>query len=218
MTEAYTDRVKQYIRELFASDDGALRRSQESAEVAGLPGISIGPEEGRFLQLVAMSTGARRALEIGTLAGYSGIWIARGLPTDGTLVTLELDEKHAEVARQSFAEAGLSHMVDVRVGPALKTLEELQGEEPFDLVFIDADKTEYPDYLEGVLKLTQPGSMILAHNVFMKGKVVDEDRERPVEAVREFNRLLAEHPALESTLIPLRDGMSLTVVREVREQ
>ncbi len=209
-----TQQLKQYVRRLYATDDAALQGAQEAATDEGLPGISIGPEEGRFLQLVATAIGAQRALEVGTLAGYSGIWIVRGLGQEGRLVTLESEPRHAEVARASFARAGIGDRVDVKVGPALESLARLGDVEPFDLVFLDADKSEYPAYLDWALRLTRPGSAILAHNVYMGGRVADPHSDGAVEAVREFNRRLSEEPTLESTLIPLRDGMSLSIVRE----
>jgi caffeoyl-CoA O-methyltransferase len=213
-TEYYPEAVRPYVRELFAVEDEALRSISPAAQAAGLPSISVGPEEGRFLQLIGTAIGARRALEIGTLAGYSGVWIARGLAQDGMLVTIEADTRHAEVARESFARAGLAARSDVRVGKALDVLPTLQSEAPFDLVFIDAEKDEYPDYLDWVMRLTRPGSAIVAHNVFRQGQVAQPSDDPQVEGIREFNRRLADDSRLESTLIPLRDGMSLSIVRE----
>lgn len=215
MTEDYSPEVKTYVQQLFAVEDEALSRVAELAAEADLPGISIGPLEGRFLQVVAAAVGARRALEIGTLAGYSGIWIARGLGPDGRLVTLEADPRHAAVARRSFRAAGLADRVEVRVGLALETLPGLVAEAPFDLVFIDADKESCPTYLDWALRLTRPGAAILAHNVFAHGDIVRSDADERVAARREFNRRLAEDQRLVSTLVPLRDGLSLSIVRDL---
>lgn len=206
--------LKAYVADLFAAEDEVLRGIGESAAAAGLPAIAIGPEEGRFLQLAAAAVGAHRALEIGTLAGYSGVWIARALPPGGRLLTLEMQPSTAEVARRNFALAGLADRVEVRVGPALDTLPTLVTEPPFDLVFIDADKESYPHYLDWALRLTRPGAAILAHNVYLGGDVVRSDGSARIDAVRAFNRRLAEDPRLVSTLVPLRDGMSFSIVRQ----
>jgi len=211
--ENYPPSVRDYVRQHFASEDEALRGIGPAATAAGLPSISIGPEEGRYLQLTAEAIGARRALEIGTLGGYSGVWIARGLAPGGLLVTIEMDPRHADVARRSFERAGVADRTDIRVGRALEVLPSLESEPRFDRVFIDADKTEYPDYLDWALRLTRPGSVIAAHNVFRRGQVVAPSDDPQVEATREFNRRIAADPRLESTLLPLRDGMSFSVVR-----
>lgn len=210
----YPPDVRAYVRQLFNMEDDALRSIGPAAEAAGLPSISIGPDEGRFLQLVARAIDARRALEIGTLAGYSGVWIARGLAPDGVLVTIEVDPRHAEVARASFDRAGVADRTDVRLGPALTVLPTLEREAPFDFVFIDAVKSEYPAYLDWALRLTGPGAVVAAHNVFRGGRVTEPSADPDVEATREFNRRLASDPLLDSTLVPLRDGLSLSIVRE----
>lgn len=214
MDSNYPDEMRQYVQSLFASEDEVLSRIGESAADAGLPGISIGAEEGRFLQLVATAVGASRALEIGTLAGYSGIWLARGLKPDGELVTLEQESRHAEVAERMFDAAGLAGRVTIMTGPALESLPQLVGGPAFDVVFIDADKQAYPEYLDWALQLARPGAAILAHNTFMGGRVARRGGDEPVAAMREFNRRLAEDPRLLSTLVPLRDGISLSIVRE----
>jgi predicted O-methyltransferase YrrM len=205
--------LKAYVAALFAPEDEMLRRVHEAAAAAELPAISIGPEEGRFLQLAAAAVGARRALEIGTLAGYSGLWIARALPPSGRLITVEIEPATAEVARRNFALAGVADRVEIRVGPALAVLPELAGEPPFDLVFLDADKEAYPEYLDWALRLTRPGAAILAHNVHLQGEVVRSDGGPRVQAMRAFNQRLATDPRLVSTLVPLRDGMSFSIVR-----
>lgn len=209
----YPQPVREYVRSLYATEDDVLRGIGPSATAAGVPSIAIGPDEGRFLQLIGLAIGARRALEIGTLAGYSGVWIARGLAPDGLLVTVEADPRHAEVAGETFRRAGLASRTDIRVGPALQVLPTLASEPPFDLVFIDAAKDEYPDYLDWALKLTRPGAVIAAHNVFRRGEVVAPSTDPLVESTREFNRRLADDPRLASTLLPLRDGLSFSIVR-----
>jgi len=212
MNEGYNPDVQSYVRDLFAAEDDILRGIGPAAAAAGLPPISIGPEEGRFLQVVAAAIGARRALEIGTLAGYSGVWIARALGPEGKLITLDNNARHAEVAARTFERAGLAGRVEVRVGGALDLLPALAGEPPFDLVFVDADKESYPAYLDWSLKLTRPGAAILAHNVYLHGDIVVPDGTARVAGMREFNRRLAEDPRLQSTLVPLRDGMALAIV------
>jgi caffeoyl-CoA O-methyltransferase len=210
----YPPELGDYAAGLFAREDAVLSAVADRAAAAGLPAIALEPLEGRFLQVVVAAVGAKRALEIGTLAGYSGLWIARGLPADGRLVTLEADEAHAQVARETFREAHLADRVEIRVGDARETLPVLAGEAPFDFVFIDADKPAYPEYLDWALRLTRPGAAILAHNVFLGGDIASAPDDERVGAMRAFNRRLAEDPRLASTLLPLRDGMALAIVRE----
>jgi predicted O-methyltransferase YrrM len=188
-----------FLEELYVPPDPALESALRRAEEAGLPEIQVHPAEGRLLRMMAELCGARSILEIGTLAGYSTIHLARALPEDGRLVTLELEERHAEVARENLAEAGLSGRVEVRVGEAEKLLEAMVdgGEGPFDLVFIDADKGGYPAYLEWALRLTRPGAVILADNVIRGGGVLDPD-----DAMRGFNEKLARDPRLSAVVIP----------------
>ncbi len=213
MSDEYSPAVQSYARALFMPEDEILAGIGPAAAAEGLPAISIGPEEGRFLQVVATATGARRALEIGTLAGYSGVWIARALGPGGRLVTLEYDPHHAAVARRTFDRAGLADRVEIRLGAALDLLPALAGEAPFDLVFIDADKESYPEYLDWALKLTRPGAAILAHNVYLHGGIATPDGSPRNAGMRAFNQRLAEDPRLDATLVPLRDGMALAVVR-----
>lgn len=214
MSDDYTPAVQTYSRGLFAPEDEALTGIGPAATAAGLPAISIGPEEGRFLQVVAAAVGARRALEIGTLAGYSGVWIARALGPEGRLVTLEFDPHHAAVAAQNFERAGLADQVEIHIGAALDLLPALASEPPFDLVFIDADKESYPEYLDWALKLCRPGAAILAHNVYLGGSIATADGSPRNTAVRAFNQRLSDDPRLDAMLVPLRDGMSLAVVRD----
>ena len=213
MRNDFTPEVSAYVDALFAPEDAALAKIRQTAESAGLPAISIGPQEGRLLQVVAAAVGARRALEIGTLAGYSGLWIARALDVGGHLVTIEMDADRAALARDLFAAAGMADRVTVLEGSALEVLPTLTVEPPFDLVFIDADKESYPQYLDWALKLTHPGAAILAHNVFLDGEIVRDDDTARIKAMRAFNERLATDPRLESTLVPVRDGMSVAIVR-----
>jgi caffeoyl-CoA O-methyltransferase len=211
-------RIDSYVEGLFAPPDpvleGALRRSRE----AGLPEIQVSPAEGTLLRLLAEIAGAMRILEIGTLGGYSTIHLARALPEDGLLISLEVDERHAGVARQNIAEAGLEGVVEVRVGDARKLLARMvkEGEGPFDLTFIDADKGGYPEYLEWGIRLSRPGSLILGDNAIRGGSVLDagDDTSR---VIREFNENLAQDPRLSATVLPLIreriDGLAVARVR-----
>jgi predicted O-methyltransferase YrrM len=212
--------VDRYLDGALAISDPVLEAAAAAAKAAGLPEIQVAPNQGRLLQLLALSLGARRILEIGTLGGYSAIWMARALPPDGRLVTLELDPGHAEVARRNLAHAGLSHLVDLRVGPALETLPKLvaEGAGPFDLVFVDADKASMPRYFEWSLKLARPGALLVFDNVVRDGAVMDAASEDPsVRAVRQlFERLVAD-PRVTSTALQTvgskgYDGLAITRV------
>ena len=218
--ERWTD-VDVHLASLYPSDralDAALQRSRE----ADLPEIAVSPMQGRLLQLLALSIGARAILEVGTLGGYSAIWLARALPADGLLVTLEADAHHAEVARGNIAAAGVTN-VDVVVGVAQESMPQLISNQagPFDMVFIDADKSGYPDYLRWSLELTRPGSIIVGDNVVRHGEILDaQDDNRDVQGIREFNRMVASDPRLFSTIIQTvgvkgHDGLAIAVVRDV---
>ncbi|APU17631.1 MULTISPECIES: O-methyltransferase [Actinoalloteichus] len=181
---------------------------------ARAPKIQIQAEAGAALTTLLMAAGARRVLEIGTLFGYSGVWIGRALPADGTLDTLELSPAHAEAAREWFERAGLGSKVTVHVGAALDTLGTLTG--PYDAVFIDADKTEYPDYLDRCLPLLRPGGLLIADNLFRRGAVAastGEGVDERAAAVRVFAERIAGDPRLQSTVLPLGDGLSVSVLR-----
>lgn len=209
--------IDSYIEELFAPPDptleDALRRSRE----AGLPEIQVSPNEGALLRLLAEIAGARRVLEIGTLGGYSTIHLARALPADGSLVSLEVDEHNAGIARENITEAGVGDRVEVRVGDARKLLAQMvdDGEGPFDLVFIDADKGGYPEYLERALQLSRPGSLILGDNAIRDGSVLDA-KDETTRAIREFNEALAKNPRLSAIVLPLIrervDGLAIARV------
>ncbi len=197
--ELWTE-VDRYIADLLLPPDPALDAAQAAAAAAGLPAISVSAPQGKLLQLLARTVGARDILEIGTLAGYSAIWLARALPPGGRLVTLEADPKHAEVARANMAGAGLAGLADVRLGKALDTLPTLTG--PFDLSFIDADKANIPDYFDWALKLSRPGSLIVVDNVVRGGAVLDGQSPDPsVKGVRRFNAMLAVETRVSATTI-----------------
>ena len=200
-------RIDTYIGELFAPPDPALEGALRRSRAVGLPEIQISPTEGKLLRLLAEIAGVRRILEIGTLGGYSTIHLAGALPEDGLLVSLEVDERNAGVARENIAEAGLESVVEVRVGDARELLARMfeEGEGPFDLTFIDADKGGYPEYLEWALRLSRPGSLILGDNAIMGGSVI-EPEEGSAQAIRQFNERLAQDPRLSAIVLPLIRG------------
>jgi predicted O-methyltransferase YrrM len=212
--------VDRYITELLVRPDAALQAAVETSAAAGLPEIAVTPSQGKLLWLLARLQGARSILEIGTLGGYSTIWLARALPPGGRLVTLEVDAGYAKVARGNIARAGVGDMVELILGPALDTLPRLaaDGRGPFDLIFIDADKEGYPGYLHWALKLSRRGSLIVADNVVRDGKIINPDSDdENVQAVRRFNELLAAEPRLTTTAIQTvgakgYDGFALALV------
>ncbi|MFI5661672.1 O-methyltransferase [Streptomyces sp. NPDC051684] len=211
--------VDAYLAGLLAPADEALAAALADSEAAGLPGINVSATNGKLLHLIARVQGARRILEIGTLGGYSTIWLARALPADGTLITLEYSARHAEVARANIARAGLEKVVEVRVGAALDSLPRLAEESAdFDLVFIDADKVNNPHYLEWALRMTHPGSVIVVDNVVRGGRVTNPDAtEDDVVGTRAALQFLADHPRLDATAIQTvgskgHDGFALAYV------
>lgn len=211
----YSDDLSRYITELFASEDEALRKTWESNRDKGLPAINIRPEEGRFLQFLARACGARKALEIGTLGGYSGIWIARGLLPGGKLITLEKEPDRAEFAREHFAMAGLSEIVEVRAGNAHELLNSMSSQGPFDFVFIDADKTGYEAYFDWALENVRVGGVIAAHNAFRGGGVLEGPGvDESTATIQAFNRRIADESRVISTIYPAGDGMVLAVRTE----
>ena len=219
--QAYTRHlIEQSITQLFATEDEGLQHALAAAKAAGLPPIQISPIQGKFLQLLATMCNAHNILEIGSLAGYSGIWLARALPVGGRLLTLEIDPKHAEVVRNSFVSAGVGDRTEVRVGRALDTLPTLTSEAPFDLVFIDADKPPYPQYLEWALRLTRPGSIIVADNTVRNGERLRDPAQVTTEvekAVAQYNWNVAQNPRLQSLAFAMdddyTDGFTVAVVR-----
>lgn len=212
--------VDRYLNEALMGPDPVLEAALEANAAAGLPAIDVAPNQGKFLSLLAQIAGARRILEIGTLGGYSTIWLARALPPDGQLVTLELDPKHAEVALSNIARAGFSSLVQLRLGPALDSLAQLHAEhaDPFDLIFIDADKPGYADYLHAALKLSRPGTLILTDNVVHDGLVADPNTTDPAAlGARHFLEALAAEPRLSAAGIQTvgskgHDGFALARV------
>ena len=213
-------RIDDYIENLFAPQDEALKAAVRESQRAGLPEIRVSPNEGKLLQLLAEMIGARRVLEIGTLGGYSAINLARGMAEDGRLISLEIDEHHAEVARQNVECAGLAERIEIRVGDARKHLAQLaeSDEGPFDLVFIDADKEGYPEYLGWALGLSRPGSLILGDNTIWGGAIIDPEDD-PTRAINEFNEKIAGDPRLSALVLPLLrervDGLAIARVRSL---
>jgi caffeoyl-CoA O-methyltransferase len=213
-------RIDAYIETLAGGNDPALSQNVADALAAGMPEIQVSPNQGRLLYLLAKISGARRVLEIGTLAGYSTTWLARALPDDGRVISLELDQRHADVAHRNLVRADVASRVTIRVGRAADTLRDLidRREAPFDFIFIDADKPGYMAYLELALQLSRPGTVILADNVIRNGAVMDDSpSDDNARAARAFNAAVATHPQLESIILPIMrktiDGMSISVVK-----
>lgn len=211
--------IDDYIQALFPPDE-ALLAALDSSERNNLPTINVSPNEGRLLYMLAKMCGARKMLEIGTLGGFSTINLARALPDNGKLISLEYSPKHAEVARANIERAGLSSKVEVRVGAGLDLLPQMEadGEGPFDLFFIDADKENYPGYLEWAIKLSRPGSVILSDNLIRDGAVISPDPGNTVaNVVNRYNRELASNPRLETVILPIIresvDGLGITIVK-----
>jgi predicted O-methyltransferase YrrM len=218
--EQLVERIEQYIEALFVPGDAVLAENLKDAEAAGLPSINVSPNQGKLLYLLARISGAARILEIGTLGGYSTTWLARALPPGGKIVTLELSPANAEVARKNLARAHLECQVEVRVGDAPGTLRKMiaAGEAPFDLIFIDADKPRYVEYLHLALQVSHPGSVILADNLIRNGRVLeDRPSDDLAHGVKAFNDAIAIHPRLESIILPIYrgkvDGLSISRVK-----
>jgi predicted O-methyltransferase YrrM len=215
------EKVDQYITERLIPHDTVLEKALVANQQAGLPAYDVSPAQGKFLNLLAQMKGAKRILEIGTLGGYSTIWLARALPSDGKLVTLELDPVHAQVAAANISHAQLSELVELRVGDALEQLAQLddEGVEPFDLIFIDADKPNNPNYLKWALHFSHPGSVIIGDNVIRDGEVINKGSQDPrVQGVRQFYDLLADEPKISATAIQTvgskgYDGFVLGIVK-----
>ncbi len=220
MTQDVWTAVDKYITDLLVPSDAALDAALQASSAAGLPSIQVSPVQGKLLHLLARACGVRQVLEIGTLGGYSTIWLARALPVGGRVITLEADPKHAEVARANFALAGLADMIESRLGPALETLPKLaaEGRAPFDLIFIDADKSNMREYFEWALKLSRAGSVIIADNVIRKGAVLDAaSGDTDIQGVRRFNERLSSEKRVSATEIQTvgskgYDGFALIVV------
>ena len=219
MTKEVWAAVDQFFAPILGAD-AALDDALAASEAAGLPPIQVTPHQGKLLHLLTRITGARRVLEIGTLGAYSTIWIARALPSGGSIVTLEADPKHAEVARANLERAGVSALVDLRLGDALDSLRTLAEEsrDPFDLVFIDADKKSIPEYFQWALKLSRVGTLIIVDNVIRAGAVVDADStDADVQGVRRFNEMVAREPRVIVTTLQTvgskgYDGLAFVLV------
>jgi predicted O-methyltransferase YrrM len=202
MDEQIWSAVDEFIGDTLVPDDEALRGALDAAEAAGLPAIQVSPPQGRLLALLVRAIGARNVLEFGTLGGYSTILMARELPGGGRLITLEANPDYAEVAQGSIERAGLADVVELRVGPALETLVEMDGEGPFDLVFIDADKINTPNYCAWALDHTRPGALIVADNVVRDGTLADASSpDATIQAQRRFHEMLAEDARISATTI-----------------
>jgi predicted O-methyltransferase YrrM len=222
MSEELWSEVDRYIVDSLVRPDAALDAAVESSVAAGLPPIGVAPNQGKLLMLLARLQNARTILEVGTLGAYSTIWLARGLAPGGRLITLELNSSYAGVARDNIARAGLTNVVELRVGPAAESLRQLAAEAhpPFDFIFIDADKSGYPVYLEWALKLSRAGTLIVADNVVRKGAVIDPDNDDSnIKGVRAFYDLLAANPRLSSTAVQTvgskgYDGFAVALVEE----
>ncbi|HWM32552.1 MAG TPA: O-methyltransferase [Methyloceanibacter sp.] len=196
--------VDEYLTDRLVEDDPALAAALKDSAKAGLPPINVSPNQGKFLMLLAQAIGARRILEIGTLGGYSAIWLARALPADGRLLSLEADPAYAELARANLARAGLAEKVEVRVGRAQNTLPKLiaEGAAPFDLIFIDADKPSTPDYYQWSVELARRGSLIVVDNVVREGRVIDAKSDSPhIQGLRRFFDLAATDSRVSGTAI-----------------
>ncbi len=221
-TDALWTEIDGYLADSLVPGDAALDAALEATKAAGLPAINVAPNQGKLLMLLAQAIGARRILEVGTLGGYSTIWLARGLAPGGTLVTLEANPKCADVARTNIAHAGLGEMVDVRVGKASDTLPGLAAEPPFDFIFIDADKEGTPGYFQWAVKLARQGGLIIVDNVVREGAILDTSGEdSSVQGMRRFFELAATDPRVSGTAIQTvgakgHDGLAILLVTEGR--
>ncbi len=207
----------EYIKNLYVREDDVLNKVKESMAANDMPMIALPPDSAKLLYLLARISRAKNILEIGTLAGYSTIWLARSLPEDGSLLTLELEEDYARVAKQNFIMAGVEGNVSIRVGEALDSLSSLRDSgETFDFFFIDADKVHYPEYLEMVIEMAKPGALITADNTFWGGRVLDPaNREEATEKIRLFNQMLSASERLEAMIIPTGDGLAVAKVNDL---
>ena len=209
--------IVEAITRQFAAEDEGLQLALQAAKQAGLPEIQISPIQGKLLQLLAVACNAQKILEIGSLGGYSGIWLARALPANGRFITLEINPTHATLVRNAFAQAGVSDRAEVQVGKALDLLPQLQNEAPFDLIFIDADKPPYPQYLEWALRLSRPGSIIVADNCIRSGKAFQEPEDEGMAGIVAYNKRIASDPRLISLALAMdddyTDGFAISVVQ-----
>ena len=212
MNESDREALARYVAELFAPEDEVLRDLAAEIAAGDMPEIQISPEEGRLLQVLLRMVKAVRVLELGTLGGYSAIWMARALPEDGRLITVEKVAERAAVARRYIERAGLADRIDVRVGEAHEVLADIAGGEPFDAVFIDADKRGYPAYLEWCIENVRPGGLVIADNAFKNGEVLEESDDPGVIGIQKFNRRVATDPRFTSIVVPIRDGVAVALI------
>lgn len=215
--------VDTYISDLLAKEDQALTDTLKSLDKEGLPPHSVSANQGKFLQVMMIACNAKRVLELGTLGGYSTIWLARALPENGKVITIEVDKHHAEVAQKNINNAGLSLKVDLRIGKALDILPKIiaENEAPFDMIFIDADKPPYTEYFNYALQLSRPGTLIVCDNVIREGKVLDSSStDEKVQGVQRFNKMLGENKKVTATILQTvgakeYDGMAIAVVNRI---
>src|SRR6266480_5249476 len=211
--------IEAAITHQFAAEDAGLKYALTTAKQAGLPAIQISPIQGKLLQLLAVACNAQKILEIGSLGGYSGIWLARALPTHGRFITLEINPTYAELVRNAFTQAGVSDRAEVRVGNALDLPPRLEHEAPFDLIFIDADKPPYPQYLDWALRFSRPGSIIVADNCIRSGKAFEEPQDEGMAGIVAYNKRIASDPRLISLDLAMdddyTDGFAISVVRQL---
>jgi predicted O-methyltransferase YrrM len=217
VNQAIFDAVDAFVADTLLEEDEGLATALRAAAEAGVPAIQVSPAQGRMLQILARLQGSRKMLEFGTLGGYSAILLARVLPEGGTLITLEADPMHAAVAQASFERAGVADKIDLRVGPALETLPELEDEGPFDFVFIDADKINSPNYFAWSLEHSRRGALIIADNVVRNGRLADPGADRTSQAQRRLHEMLADEPRVTATTIQTvgskgYDGFTLALV------
>lgn len=206
------EELYQYILNTFVEEDDILRSIVKETEKLKLPLIQVSPENGLFLQMLIKMIGAKRVLEIGTLTGYSAVWMARGLPKRGKLITLEVNKDHAKAAKHNFKKAKLSNKIKLILGDALKSLDKL-SKKKFDFAFIDAEKVNYPSYLERVLGMMNKGGIIAADNTLRDGEVVSKNPDESVKGVLRFNEMMAKDPRLLSLLVPISDGLTVGLVK-----
>ncbi|MGX7666674.1 O-methyltransferase [Flavobacterium pedocola] len=221
-TELFSQ-VDKYISGLLAPEDKALTDTIKSLDTEGLPQHSVSANQGKFLQVMMIACNATKVLELGTLGAYSTIWIARALPKDGKVITIEVDKQHGEVAQKNIDNAGLTEKVDLRVGKALDILPQIIAEngKPFDMIFIDADKPPYTEYFDYALKLARPGTLIICDNVIREGKVLDNNStDEKVQGVQRLNKMLSENTKVTATILHTvgvkeYDGMAIAVVNRI---
>ena len=207
------DGLDLYVQRLFAREDDVLRRVRARADRAGMPRIQLPPATARVLQVLVRAVGARRIAEVGTLAGYSAIWMARALPEDGELVTIEINPEHAAMARLSLEDAGVEDRVDVRVGNAAELLAALGPDASFDVVFLDADKERYTQYMEEAARLLRRGGLLVVDNAFWKGWVLDPGCDELAAILNRFNETVSADPRFDATIVPVGDGLLVAVRR-----